>query len=207
MYRVSCILTRSSYEPLQLGANAFHYVSHRLAPMRKDYNWTAGARGSPPDAQWPPLGLHLVVVFKATASASEQLLKGVTVEVHHEMYQGLPAASKWVTVSSDRSSRESPAEVRAGRGARGRVAPDQRGRVNLQLCDQPLPSSAGAGASMVWRADDAGRIALAPAPGQPAGGICLTARPAEMPKCLGLGRRALFLKHAVGTHGTTPSLR
>lgn len=195
----TCFFNRSAAEASAArngSADTFRYQSHRLVPMRKDYNWTAGARGSPPDAQWPPLGLHLVVTFQAPGSAAP-LLHGVTVEVHYEMYEGLPAMSKWLTVTTAASAESGAsaaaptrAAAAAARDALPAVEPDQQGRVNLQKCDEPLPKSAGVGASMLWRFQRAARdvglrrrrrqqgigtIQLASAKGQPAGGLCLTA--------------------------------
>ena len=68
--------------------------------MRKDYNWTAGSRRSSTDAVWPPRGLHLAVSLRVDPLACAAL-RGITVDVHYEMYEAVPALSKWITVSVD----------------------------------------------------------------------------------------------------------
>ena len=68
--------------------------------MRKDYNWTAGSRRSSADAVWPPRGLHLAVSLRVDPLACAAL-RGITVDVHYEMYEAVPALSKWITVSVD----------------------------------------------------------------------------------------------------------
>jgi hypothetical protein len=173
-----------------ISAWALHYHSHRLAPMRKDYNWKPGARGSPTDAQWPPLGAHLVVTM-LPGPAAPALLRGVTVEVHYEMYQGLPALSKWLTVSHaadagpaegrqqldsvNMHKQDQAKEVEGRRSvvrAQAREPPEnQQGRVNIQPCSLKSNSSH----SLLWQ------LSAAPAGKQQGGllrlaaGLCLAA--------------------------------
>ena len=61
----SCFFNQSAAEASasrNQSADTFRYVSHRLAPMRKDYNWTAGARGSDPGAFSQTYGRLLKVI-------------------------------------------------------------------------------------------------------------------------------------------------
>ena len=60
---------------------AFRYVRHSTAAPEAPFAWSPGARGSPPDVQWPPPGLHLVVTFEAPEHAPAPVA-AMTVEVH-----------------------------------------------------------------------------------------------------------------------------
>ena len=82
----------------------FLYKSHRLAgaPAAR-YAWTPGVRHSNPRAAWPPRGLVLEIDFVAPSSARRRH-RGVTITVHYEMYAGLPAFSKWLTVKNEHAA-------------------------------------------------------------------------------------------------------
>lgn len=82
--------------------DAFRYVSHRTAAPTAPFAWKPGSRGSPPDAQWPPHGLHLEIDFAAPLNASGTPVVGVGITVHYEMYVGHPVLTKWVSVSTQR---------------------------------------------------------------------------------------------------------
>jgi len=62
-------------------------------------------------AQWPPPGVSLVLEFEAPAPAERDadttVPPGVTVEVHYELYDGIPLLSKWIAVrnGSDKTVR------------------------------------------------------------------------------------------------------
>ena len=59
-------------------------------PWNKKYNARA--------ADWPPKGLQLILHFEAPES--EEDMKGVKVNVHYELYDGIPVMSKWLTVEN-----------------------------------------------------------------------------------------------------------
>lgn len=84
-------LNRSS--PVVADPAAFRYVGHTSTPPAAPFEWTPGARGSPPDVQWPPHGLHLAVEFEAPAGAPAAIA-GISVSVHYEMYVGHPILAK-----------------------------------------------------------------------------------------------------------------
>ena len=89
---------------LSADANAFQYISHAVSPPVEPFKWKPGTRYSPPTVVWPPAGIHLSVNFGPPASAPPEH-QHVTVTVNYEMYVGLPALRKWVSVSvSDSTS-------------------------------------------------------------------------------------------------------
>lgn len=64
------------------------------------FPWTPGVRGAPKDIAWPPTGLHLEVRFGPPQTADLTVANmDVVVTVHFEMYDGLPALRKWVSIS------------------------------------------------------------------------------------------------------------
>lgn len=82
---------------LQADPGAFQFVGFRTNTLQPRFGWHPRREwmaGEPP--QWPPPGVHLVLRFEAPAGLEE--LRGIVVEVHHEMYDGLPLLAKWLTV-------------------------------------------------------------------------------------------------------------
>lgn len=57
------------------------------------------------EGPWPPRGLRLDVDFVPPTNAT--MLRGVVVTLHYEMYDGLPALRKWLTVRVGPSGPES----------------------------------------------------------------------------------------------------
>ncbi|MFA5814290.1 MAG: LamG-like jellyroll fold domain-containing protein [Bacteroidales bacterium] len=76
------------------------------------------------NTDWPPKGLHLIMHYQPPVSAP-----GILVDVHYEMYEGLPAIRKWITLRNS-SGREivvnkMECEVLA-------VAQDQKSRMQIE---------------------------------------------------------------------------
>lgn len=61
--------------------------------------WKA-VRHHAPNTVWPPHGAALRLDFAMPEGAAEAIRR-VRVSVHYELYDGLPAFSKWITVSND----------------------------------------------------------------------------------------------------------
>lgn len=81
------------------------------------FPWTPGTRHSPTDISWPPKGVHMTAYFTVPPSTNRvsrarsssrgntrgsgggsTTLAGLVVGVHYELYEGLPALRKWVSV-------------------------------------------------------------------------------------------------------------
>ena len=82
---------------LALDPTAWTYKSHRTSQPEPVYKWTPGTRHSPADTVWPPAGLHLTVDLQPPTSAPESH-QTLTIQLHYEMYQGIPCMGQWVTV-------------------------------------------------------------------------------------------------------------
>ena len=66
---------KNASDPLAADPTSYTYVSHRVVPIAKRFEWTPGSRHSEETA-WPPLGLGLEVTFAPPAPAQpSHLLK------------------------------------------------------------------------------------------------------------------------------------
>lgn len=84
---------------LTLDPTAWSYKSHHTSTPEPVYEWTPGTRHSPPDTVWPPAGLHLTVELQPPVSAPPAH-RALTVQLHYEMYAGVPCMGQWVTVAA-----------------------------------------------------------------------------------------------------------
>ncbi|MBN8246867.1 MAG: alpha-galactosidase [Verrucomicrobia bacterium] len=84
----------------RLGAdtNAFRFIGHVAGRPEERLAWRR-MRHHAPDVQWPPKGVTLRLDFAAPESAAGTPAAAVRVSVHYELYDGLPAYSKWITVT------------------------------------------------------------------------------------------------------------
>ena len=71
---------------------AFQYVAHRTGPTRARFPWKPRREWMPADLPWPAPGQELVLTFNQPA------VPGLKIEVHYEIYDGLPLISKWLVV-------------------------------------------------------------------------------------------------------------
>lgn len=72
----------------QLAGIEIGKTAERFAWKRKRYS---------PDAPWPPPGVSLVLKFAPPAGK----LDGISVEVHYELYDGIPLICKWLTIGNN----------------------------------------------------------------------------------------------------------
>jgi len=80
-------LARLAADPEALPLRGFE-----VGPIRPRLAWTRVRHAG--ETVWPPRGLELRLAFACTRHP------GVTVTVHHELYDGLPLLCKWVTVDN-----------------------------------------------------------------------------------------------------------
>ena len=74
--------------------NAFQFREYRVGKPEIRYPWVH--RRSTTSSVHPPDGVKLTVVFSPPPSA-----KSLQVCVHYELYQGIPALSKWITIHNE----------------------------------------------------------------------------------------------------------
>lgn len=77
--------------------NSYHFVGYDTENPKAPFPYKP-MRGAPQDITWPPKGLRLNVHFKAPDSAPYDH-RNIQVCIHYEMYDGLPAMSKWISLS------------------------------------------------------------------------------------------------------------
>ena len=88
---------------------------------------------------WPPLGLRLNVNMTAPPDCAAAH-KEVVVTLHYEMYQGIPAMSKWLTIThTGKPKTQAISAKEAKLSATPKlplgVPPSQQGPVCIQPCD------------------------------------------------------------------------
>jgi hypothetical protein len=75
---------------------AFQFKGYRIVPTEARFPWKRVRYSQ--DLPWPPKGKGLVLEFVPPKDAG---LDGVTVEVHYELYDGMPALSKWLEIRNE----------------------------------------------------------------------------------------------------------
>ena len=86
-------LTPAWLDTMRADPDALHFTGLEVGTPAERLSW-GRRRHAAPDAAWPPRGVALRLDFATRADALHRL----RVEVHYELYDGLPAMSKWVTV-------------------------------------------------------------------------------------------------------------
>ncbi len=81
-------------ESMTADPTAFAFVGQRSNPIAPRLQWKRRTAWLSSTPDWPPKGLELVLSFRAPAGGPE----GVSVDVHYEIYDGLPLISKWIEV-------------------------------------------------------------------------------------------------------------
>ncbi|MDD8052432.1 MAG: alpha-galactosidase [Verrucomicrobiota bacterium] len=74
---------------------SFQFQRWETGPTQAPFEW-AQVRHHAVDAQWPPPGRGVTLLF--TPSKQHPELAGLKVEIHYEMYQGIPLIGKWFTL-------------------------------------------------------------------------------------------------------------
>jgi len=88
-------ITEEWLEGMSIAPAAFRYVGHAIGEPVERLEWKR-VRHCAPDAVWPPAGVALRLDFDSPL----ERLRGVRVSVHYELYDGIPALSKWITVTN-----------------------------------------------------------------------------------------------------------
>lgn len=77
---------------------AFRFASFQVGKTAERFRWKKRREWMPQDMPWPPPGVSLALSFAPPATAGAALQ--ARVDVHYEMYDGLPLLSKWITVEN-----------------------------------------------------------------------------------------------------------
>ncbi len=79
---------------LENDPGAFQFVGYTAGKPEAPFIWKRKRHSA--DLPWPPPGAALALSFRGPNEAT----RGITVTVHHEVYDGLPVWGKWLTVSN-----------------------------------------------------------------------------------------------------------
>ena len=78
---------------------AFRFTSFQVGKTAERFPWKKRAAWMPRDLPWPPPGVSLTLSFAPPPTATPAVSR-IRVNVHYEMYDGLPLLSKWITVEN-----------------------------------------------------------------------------------------------------------
>jgi hypothetical protein len=81
---------------MQADPAAFHFRSFKTGPTEPRFPWLKRSEWLSRAAPWPPPGKALTLIFDAPTN-----LGAIKVELHYEIYDGLPVIAKWLTVRND----------------------------------------------------------------------------------------------------------
>ena len=89
-------------EHLAANPAAFKFKTYRTGRTEARFPWKKRQEWMARDTPWPPPGVSLTLVFEAPdtfgGAMSSQNARPVTVEIHYELFDGLPLLSKWLAV-------------------------------------------------------------------------------------------------------------
>lgn len=127
--------------------SAFSYVSHWTSAPQKPFEWQPERHA--PAMDWPPRGLVLNVNFTAPKTVGRSIHQDVVVTLHFEMYQGIPAFSKSLTVSFGQienrqvllNDSQSHGTGQKKQHNKLMVPKDEQGNINIHDCNVSLPPS------------------------------------------------------------------
>jgi hypothetical protein len=92
-------LSASWIDNLTAEPSAFHFVGMKTGRTEARFKWHKRHEWLTEDPPWPPPGVAVTLEFNAPTN-----IGAISVEVHYEIYDGLPLLSKWF-VLRNRSSR------------------------------------------------------------------------------------------------------
>ena len=75
---------------------AFHFTGWKTGRTEPRFPWLKRSEWLAQDAPWPPPGVALTLAFCAPTN-----LGALSLEVHYELYDGLPVLAKWLTLRND----------------------------------------------------------------------------------------------------------
>jgi len=148
-------------EQMACDRNAFVLVGLEAGKTKARFPWKKRLDWMPQDLPWPPPGASLTLHFRAPESAAKSKAADVAIDVHYELFDGIPLLSKWITV---RNGSDTPvrldrftAEILAITEGESSVEPNPRWefpKLHVETDYNFLSMSAkGAQAAVVWGPD------------------------------------------------------
>ena len=78
-------------DSLTVTSNAFRCAGFELGPTKAPFSWKRPRHAA--DLPWPPPGVAVQFHYEAP-----EALRGLSVDVHYELYEGMPVMGKWMAV-------------------------------------------------------------------------------------------------------------
>jgi len=86
---------------LQANPSAFQFTGYQTGKTEARFPWKQHREWMSKDAPWPAPGVSLTLKFQSPDSFGSNHAGRITVEVHYELFDGLPLVSKWVVVNNE----------------------------------------------------------------------------------------------------------
>jgi hypothetical protein len=87
---------------LKVDPGAFQFQTLKIGKTVARFPWKKRPEWMPRDLPWPPPGASLVMTFAAPAAVKDAgknaLPSAIAVDVHYEIYDGMPVLGKWIVV-------------------------------------------------------------------------------------------------------------
>ena len=84
--------------------DAYVFDHFEIGPTKARFPWKKHLEWMPRDLPWPPPGKSLTLYFKppsAPTTTNGSRIDLPSVQIHYEIYDGIPLITKWLTVSND----------------------------------------------------------------------------------------------------------
>ena len=90
---------------------AMHLLNYEVVEIKKRFEWKKRLEWMPHDISWPPQGKELIMKYAFLKDQKDKLydfygkdyidkIFRLQVEVHYELYDGLPLISKWIVINN-----------------------------------------------------------------------------------------------------------
>ena len=89
---------------LKSDPNACQFAGQKIGRTEVRFPWQKRPEWLTDPSPWPPPGVSVTLTFQSPPSSSA----AATVEVHYELYDGLPLMSKWLTVRNNSAQPVTP---------------------------------------------------------------------------------------------------
>ncbi|HLH53046.1 MAG TPA: hypothetical protein VKY92_05460 [Verrucomicrobiae bacterium] len=83
---------------MEADTNAFSFSGFQASRTKARFAWQKHPSWISQDLPWPPSGVGLTLTFNPPAGCPD-----IALEIHYELYDGLPLISKWLTLSNSSS--------------------------------------------------------------------------------------------------------
>jgi hypothetical protein len=85
-------------EKLEADPGSFQYTGYSTQEIQKRFEWKRRSEWLSQNPDWPPRGQELILHFTAPETSP---VKGLTVDVHYEIYDGIPVIGKWLVLNNN----------------------------------------------------------------------------------------------------------